>query len=162
MVDEQNPAPLTHVVGNNPYHREPSEDDQEAALQAAADANGGYIDGKTKRIVLAALNAFNGTPDVAALKWSRNGWVEAFAEPEGLGVWYSISPAVPVKGAGDPPFQCFVIRGTPSSVSSARECIGEDFQSVDLAKAAAQEDFVRRIKSALSPSPETKLRGAEE
>lgn len=31
--------------------------DHEAALQAAADANGGYINAKTKQIVIAALNA---------------------------------------------------------------------------------------------------------
>lgn len=34
-----------------------AKDMYEAALQAAADANGGYINGKTKQIVIAALNA---------------------------------------------------------------------------------------------------------
>lgn len=43
----EDPAHQTHVMG-----------DQEAALQAAADANGGYINGKTKQIVIAALNSF--------------------------------------------------------------------------------------------------------
>jgi hypothetical protein len=58
-IRPKSPAPQDHLVGNNPYHREPSEDAREAALQAAADANVGYINGKTKQIVLAALNAFS-------------------------------------------------------------------------------------------------------
>lgn len=154
MSKDKNPSPQTHVIGNNPYHREPSENAREVALQAAADANDGYINGKTKRSVIAALNAFGDpTGNVAALKWSRSGWVEAFAKPEGLGLWYSIQPDKPVHGPGDPPFTCSVIWGEPGQ--NMRECLGSDFQTLETAKSAAQADFNKRIQSVLSPSPET-------
>jgi hypothetical protein len=86
--------------------------------------------------------------EVAMLKWQRCGWVEAFAKPEGLGIWYSIQPVKPVHGPGDPPFTCYVIWGDPAK--NVRECLGNDFESLDAAKAAAQADFARRIQAVLS------------
>jgi hypothetical protein len=87
---------------------------------------------------------------VKALEWRRHGWVEGFAQPEGLGVWYSIQPDKPVHGPGDPPFTCSAIWGVPGQ--TVRECLGEAFQSLEEAKAAAKADFEQRIRSALSTS----------
>ncbi|MEZ2220715.1 hypothetical protein [Rhizobium sp. RCC_161_2] len=87
---------------------------------------------------------------VKALEWRRYGWVEGFAQPDGLGVWYSIQPDKPVHGPGDPPFTCNAIWGVPGQ--TARECLGEAFHSLDGAKAAAQADYEQRIRSALSTS----------
>jgi hypothetical protein len=87
---------------------------------------------------------------VKALEWRRSGWVEGFAQPEDLGVWYSIQPDKPVLGPGDPQFTCNAIWGVPGQ--TARECLGETFQSLDEAKAAAQADYEQRIRSALSSS----------
>jgi Lar family restriction alleviation protein len=85
---------------------------------------------------------------VKALEWKRNGWVEAFSQPDGLGVWYSISPRKPVHGPGEAPFSCRVIWGVPNQTEG--RYLGEDFQSVEEAKAAAQADYEARIRSALS------------
>lgn len=100
---------------------------------------------------------------VKALEWRRSGWIEGFAQPEGLGVWYSIQPDKPIHGPGDPPFTCNAIWGVPGQ--TARECLGAAFHSLDEAKVAAQADYEQRIRSALStsqsgPAPEmAALRG---
>ena len=104
----------------------------------------------TCRTDMVPLYAAPPAPSVAvkALEWKRNGWVEAFAQPEGLGVWYSISPHKPVRGPGEPPFSCRVIWGVPNQTEG--RYLGESFQSVEEAKATAQADYKARIRAALS------------
>lgn len=85
---------------------------------------------------------------VKALEWKRSGWVEAFSQPEGIGVWYSISSIKPVHGDGEPPFSCRVLWGVPNQTEG--RYLGEGFQSVAEAKAAAQADYEARIRAALS------------
>lgn len=91
-------------------------------------------------------------PKVKPLEWTRSGWVEAFAQPDGLGFWYSISPEKPARGPGEPPFSLYVIWGVPGN--SERKCLGSEFRTLDEAKAAAQSDFASRIRSCLLDKPE--------
>jgi hypothetical protein len=105
-----------------------------------------------RRAITAALSGKQAV-EVKALEWGRNGWVEAFANVNALGLWYSISPERPVRGDGEPPFACYAIHGAPTSISSVRETLGLEFLSVDEAKAAAQSDYEQRIRSALVDVP---------
>lgn len=91
---------------------------------------------------------------VKPLEWVRSGWVEAFSQAEGLGLWYSIQPGRPSRDPGDPPFGCLVTWAVPGQ--QMRVELGLDFQSVDEAKAAAQADYERRILSALTTQPDTR------
>jgi len=111
-------------------------------------------------ITAALSHADYGGVKVKALEWKRSGWVEAFSKPGGLGFWYSIQPHKPVHGHGDPPFTCFVTWGEPGQ--NSREYLGEDFQSVEEAKAAAQADYEARILSALTQAPAPTLTGEVE
>lgn len=91
---------------------------------------------------------------VKGLEWSRVGWVEALAAPEGLGVWYAINALDPKEGT--PPFTLKIFVGTHRKTSTSEMWVdGGTFATVEAAKAAAQADFERRIRSALSAVPET-------
>ncbi|MBD9519330.1 hypothetical protein IB262_05405 [Ensifer sp. ENS02] len=105
-----------------------------------------------------------GEGKVKALEWARSGWVEAFSQPDEFGFWYSIQPDKPVHGPGDPPFSCVVIWGVPGQ--TMRRYLGQDFQNVEAAKAAAQSDYETRILSALissrgEPCPHCKGEGCQ-
>lgn len=119
----------------------------------------GYIDMYKPTVVIAEQIDPARQTNLPVLEWRREGWVEAFAQPKGLGVWYSIQPEKPSRGAGDPPFQCYVLWGEPGY--NGRDCLGSDFESVEAAKTVAEADFAKRIQSLLSPSPQSRAGGLD-
>jgi len=87
--------------------------------------------------------------EVKPLEWSRSGWVDALASPDGLGVWYAINSQNPK--ASTPPFSLKVFVGThlKTSTTEMSTALGT-FDTTEEAKAAAEADYRQRILSTLS------------
>jgi hypothetical protein len=98
---------------------------------------------------------------VKALEWARFGWVEAFAAPQGLGVWYAINALDPKERT--PPYTLKVFVGTHSKTSTSEMWVdGGTFHTVEAAKAAAFDHYRSAILSCIEPlRPATEQAGGE-